>query len=52
MFRDGRMPEVSLVMQITQLARLSKSVEAESIDPSDSVVLSEQEVVSLGADGQ
>ena len=41
------MPEVSVVTQIAQLAKLSKSVKAESLDPSASDVLSDQEVVSL-----
>jgi hypothetical protein len=45
-------PKSRLSCKSTRLAKLSKGVEADSLDEDDSVVLSEQEVVSLGADAQ
>ena len=45
-------PKSCLSCNFPRLTRLSRSVEADSLDWVDSVDLSEQEVVSLGADTQ
>lgn len=52
MFRDGRMTEVACHAKFTRLATLSKCVEANSLDWDDSVVLSEQKALGLGADAR